>query len=117
VTITEPGHKEQRSCLNPGRSQIALIPSDDYSKATLNLDRPDLKWVSILTPYVAEYRNSNGQWTPKLCIADQGCMDGRMKLPFWLYVPSRKLFVLIESAGSSVFNPDNFAHRPEDKLF
>lgn len=115
VTIQKPGTNYPRSCLEPLESHVGLMPSDDYSKAVLDLDRADLRWASVLTPYVAGYRGKDThRWAPELCVAGEGCLGRRIEPPYWLYMPNRKAFVLIEATGLDAFDQANFAYRDDD---
>ena len=92
VTLNQPGRNWARNCLGMRTRHISLVPSEDYSKATLDLDRADLRWATITTPYVAALRDDSGRWTPEICIAGEGCTGFRKKDAVWLYVPSRRAF-------------------------
>jgi hypothetical protein len=117
VTIVQPGLDFARNCPSSRTPHISLIPSDDYGRTTLDLDRDDLRWATITTPYISEYRDrSTGQWTPEICVEREGCTGIRMNRAFWIYVPSHRAFVRLdqETLETSLFH--NFALRPGDGL-
>ena len=117
VSMNEPGRDWARNCHGQHTPQISLVPSDDYSKATLDLDRNDLRWAAITTPYIPEYRDrETGRWMPELCIAGEGCTGIRMRTPYWVYLAGRRAFARIDEAGLETFRFPYFALRPGDGL-
>jgi len=116
TTLHEPGTNHSLTC--PGQNMhISLAPSEDYGKATLDLDRPDLRWATILTPFVAEFRDRNtNQWVPELCVTGEGCSGIRMRAPFWIFLPTRRVFARIDEASFETFLFSHIAVRPGDGL-
>jgi hypothetical protein len=117
VNITQPERSRTVGC--PGRRtpKISLVPSDDYSKAILDLDRNDLRWAAITTPYVQEYRDgSTGAWTPELCIARESCTGIHIRTPDWLYLPSSRVFVRLDEERLETYHFPFFAVRHGDGL-
>jgi hypothetical protein len=116
VTLNEPGQSWARNCVGMRTRHISLVPSEDYSKATLYLDRADLRWSTINTPYIAGLRNETGRWTPEICIADDECTGFRKNRPVWFYLPTRRVFVLLDEQVFEAFRFSNFAVRKGDGL-
>lgn len=116
MTLSEPGRNWARNCPLQHLSQISLVPSDDYSTATLDLDRLDLRWAAITTPYVAEHRDPTKRWAPELCVAGAGCTGNKPSPAYWVYVPSRRVFVRVDAASFEIFRFPNFALRHGDGL-
>ena len=116
VTLNHPGENWPLGCVGVRGRHISLIPSDDYSKATLDIDRTDLRWSTITTPYVAAFRDDIGHWTPEICIAGEGCTGFRKKGEVWFYLPSRRVFVRLQEQRLDTFRFPNFALRERDGL-
>jgi hypothetical protein len=117
MTLSEPGRNWARNCPLQHLSQISLIPSEDYSKATLDLDRLDLRWTAITTPYAPEHRDPNiKRWAPELCVTGDGCTGIRPRPAYWVYVPSRRVFARVDTASFETFRFPNFALRHGDGL-
>ena len=117
VTFNQLRSDQPRHCAGRRTPEISLIPSEDYSKVTLDLDRSDLRWATIATPYVSEYRDRfTGRWRPEICIAGQGCTGIRMKTPYWIYLPSRRVFVRLDESRLESYRFPHFALRPGDGL-
>ncbi len=114
VIIKSGGH--DAPCPETRLRHIGLLPSDDLRTATLDLERTDLRWTTIMTPYASEVRDpSEGWWMPEICVNGDGCMGFRMTRPVWIYVPSRKAFVYISGQRFESYDFTNFAMRPGDE--
>lgn len=99
VNLPEPGQSWQRNCPMQHLSQISLVPSEDFSTATLDLDHRDLYWTAILTPNVAAHRdNRTRRWAPELCVAGEGCTGMKLTQAVWIYLPNRYTFARVEVA-------------------
>lgn len=115
VTINEPGKNQTHNCTGRRTPNISLIPSDDYSKATLDPDRADLRWATISTP--PQYQDKQlKRWVPEICAAGEECAAGRKTAPFWVYLPRKRIFALIEQPRLETFRFPYFAVRPGDGL-
>lgn len=118
VTIKEPGRDTVRDCPYKTRTpHISLVPSEDQSKAMLELDRRDLHWATMTVPYVPEYHDkTTGQWLPEICIADEGCSGIRKMTPYWLYLPRHRALVRLEERRLEAFRFSHLALRHGDGL-
>jgi hypothetical protein len=118
VNLKQPGMDRARNCASNVRTpQISLIPSDDYSMATFDLDRSDLRWATITAPYVAKYRDrSTGRWRPRVCVVGEGCIEAIGVTALWIYLPKRRAFVRLENERLEAFRFPDFALRQGDSL-
>jgi hypothetical protein len=116
VRLNHPGENWPLGCVGVRGRHISLMPSEDYSKATLDIDRTDLRWSTITTPYVTAYRDGMDRWTPEICIAGEGCTGFRKKGAVWFYLPHRRVFVRLDEERFEAFRFPNFALRKGDGL-
>jgi hypothetical protein len=115
TVLREPGHGGAANCHGGRMPHVSLVPSEDYSKAMLDLDRAELQWATITTPYIAEHRDRElGRWIPEICVVGEGCTGIRMKAGFWIYLPVQRVFARIDESALETFSITNFALRPGD---
>jgi hypothetical protein len=118
VALNQPRENWARNCPSNARTpQISLIPSEDHSRATLDLDRSDLRWATVTVPYVAEFHDRvTSLWMPELCVAGEGCTGIRLKTPYWLYFPNRRALVRLDEVRLEASHFSDFAARHGDGI-
>ncbi len=115
VATSELANYSAWPCPGQRTRNIALIPSADYSEATLDPGRRDLHWTTITTP-PQDHDKQHNRWLPTICLAGDGCVTSRNPGDYWLYSPKERLFALIEQPGLETFRFTDFAVRPGDDL-
>lgn len=113
VILKHAGH--EIPCPQTRLRHISLVPSDDLRTATLDFERAELRWATIVTPYAPDVRSNEGWWTPEICIKDNGCLGFHMTRPGWLYVPSRRMFVYVNEERFESYDFTSYAMRPGDQ--
>lgn len=117
VKLNQPGADWARNCNTRRTPHISLLPSENYSRATIDLDRNDLRSTTITTPYLLKYRDRNTTWwVPEICVSGEGCTGFHPHVATWLYLPVRRAFIRLEREQLETYRFYYFAVRFGDGL-